>query len=118
MFVAAVALQLVVLYAPRTPGVPGGPIRPDLLVHFAVFALVTWTGRRAGLSVGALSAFVLAQAVVSEAVQHWWLAGRSGDPVDLLADGTGVVVGLLLPTTVPRWMRREDDDHRSQGGEL
>jgi VanZ family protein len=97
---AAVALQLVVLYAPRAPSTEQVPlVGPvvDKVVHLAVFALVAWTGRRAGVRVRVLAVLLLGHAVVSELLQHWVLPHRSGDPLDALADATGVLVGLLLP---------------------
>ncbi|MGQ7352628.1 VanZ family protein [Quadrisphaera oryzae] len=92
--------QLVVLYAPRAPSTDQvplvGPVL-DKVVHLAVFALVAWTGRRAGVRVRLLVVVLLAHAVVSELLQHWVLPHRSGDPLDALADAAGVLVGLLLP---------------------
>jgi len=34
--------------------------------------------------------------VVSEVVQHTLYTSRTGDPLDVLADGTGVAVGALV----------------------
>lgn len=100
LFAAAVLAQLVVLYAPRAPSTDQvplvGPVL-DKLVHLAVFALVAWTGRRAGVRVRLLVVVLLAHAVLSELLQHWVLPHRSGDPLDALADAAGVLVGLLLP---------------------
>lgn len=99
LLAAAVVLQLVVLYAPRAPSTDQVPlVGPfvDKAVHLAVFALVAWTGRRAGVRVRLLAALLLAHAVVSELLQHWVLPGRSGDPLDAVADAAGVLVGLLL----------------------
>ena len=96
LFAAAVAVQLVVLYAPRAPstgGVPG----VDKVVHLLVFAAVAWTGRAAGVRLPLLVGLLLAHAVVSEGLQHWLLPGRSGDWRDAVADATGVLVGALLP---------------------
>jgi VanZ family protein len=91
----AVLGHLMVLYAPRAPsagGVPG----VDKLVHVAVFAAVVWAARLAGVGRRVAGVLLLAHAPVSEALQHWVLPARSGDPVDVLADAAGVLVGLLL----------------------
>lgn len=96
VFAVVVLGHLAVLYAPRAPsggGVPG----LDKVVHLAVFAAVVWAGRRAGVGTAALVVAALLHAPVSEALQHWVLPGRSGDPLDAVADVAGVALGALLP---------------------
>ena len=89
-------LSLYVLFWPHPAGagvrVPGA----DKVVHAGLFALLTAT---AALRFGAtrrVLALVLCYAAFSEVVQGLWLAERSGDPWDLLADTAGAVLGLLL----------------------
>jgi len=95
LFVAVVAVHLAVLYWPRSPSTGGLPI--DKVVHAAIFGMVLWAAARARLPVWPVGVLLAVHAVVSELVQHYLLAGRSGDPVDSLADLTGVViVGLFL----------------------
>ena len=96
LLAGAVLLQLVVLYAPRAPST-GETTGIDKVVHFAIFALVDWTGRRAGLRAGPLVAALLAHAVLSEVLQWALLAHRDGDWRDSLADAVGVAAGSLLP---------------------
>jgi VanZ family protein len=96
-FLAAVAVQLVVLYAPAAPEAPTGGLRVDWLVHFAVFGAVVWTGRQAGLPGGWLVALAALHAPGSEAVQAWLLPDRSGNPSDVLADLVGVAAGAVVP---------------------
>ncbi len=89
-------VHLVVLYAPSAGG--GGQVPGlDKLVHALVFGAVAVTGRRAGLSVPPLAALLLAHAVLSEVLQAALLPGRSGDPLDALADGVGALLGLAVP---------------------
>ncbi len=97
---AAVAVHLVVLYAPSTPSV-GAPALTDEVVHVAVFAGVAWAARWAGLPLLPVVIALLAHAVLSEAVQHALLAGRTGDPSDVLADAAGVVAGAVVPVRRP-----------------
>lgn len=99
----AVTIHLVVLYLPQAPD-PGGPTIPglDKLAHVAVFALVVAAALWAGLAAAWVVPVALAHAVVSEAVQHQWLAGRSGDGWDVVAD----VVGVLLGWAVVARLRR------------
>ncbi len=93
----ALLVQLAVLYAPRVPPVPGAEVAGlDKLVHAAVFAAVTFTALRAGLRPALVVGVGLAHAVVSEVLQHAVLPGRSGDPVDVLADVVGVALGAWL----------------------
>ena len=92
LFAAAVVVQLVVLYAPRSPsggGVPG----IDKVVHVAVFALVTWVGLRSGAPRALVVLLTVVHAPVSELLQAVALPGRSGDAWDVVADLGGCVVG-------------------------
>ncbi|HSK26880.1 MAG TPA: VanZ family protein [Jiangellales bacterium] len=99
LLVAAVVVNLLVLYLPDPPSVGGGDglLSADTLVHVAVFAAVAWTGRAAGVPVVLLVAALVVHAVASEVVQHLLLPGRTGDVRDVLADLAGVGLGLLLP---------------------
>ncbi len=92
----AIGLQLVVLYAPRAPQVDSGGLPLDKLVHVLVFAVPTWALVLAGLPRSWAVGLMAAQAVLSEVVQHQFLADRSGDPLDVLADLIGVGIGALL----------------------
>lgn len=94
-FAAAVAVQLVVLYAPSSGGA-GGASGLDKVVHVGVFAAVALTGARAGFPTRRLAALLLAHAVLSELVQAAVLPQRSGDALDVVADSVGVLVGLGL----------------------
>jgi hypothetical protein len=93
-FVLVVALHLAVLYWPRAPSTGGLPI--DKVVHASIFAVVLWVGARAGVPVLPLIAVLVVHAVVSELIQHFLLAHRDGDPLDSLADLTGVLIVTLL----------------------
>lgn len=96
MFVVAVLGHLAVLYAPTAPSAPGLP-GIDKVVHVAAFGAVVWAGRTAGLRRWPVVLAALLHAPLSEGVQHWVLPGRSGDPLDVVADLVGVAVGALLP---------------------
>lgn len=95
LFAVALLVQVVVLYWPRpvgTGGVPG----LDKAVHVGVFAAAAASGHRAGVPAGWLAAGLGLHAALSEVVQGRWLAGRSGDPADALADLVGVALGIAL----------------------
>jgi VanZ family protein len=92
--VLAVVLQLVVLYVPQDPGPLPFP-HADKLVHLSVFALPSLLGLLAGLPGRWVVGVLVAHAALSEVVQGAFLTGRSGDPVDALADLAGVVLGVL-----------------------
>jgi hypothetical protein len=93
--VLALLVQVVVLYAPSSPDAPlfAGA---DKVVHVLVFAvpvlLLLLAGAPAPLVVGALGL----HAVVSEVVQWVVLPGRSGDPLDVVADLAGIALGWGL----------------------
>jgi hypothetical protein len=92
---ATVLLSLYVLFAPDAGGAPRFP-GADKLVHAALFGLLAATSRwRLGAAPPVWVA-VAAYAGTSELVQHVWLAGRSGDLLDLVADLVGAAVGWWL----------------------
>jgi len=98
-FFVVVAVHLAVLYWPRAPSTGGLPI--DKVVHALIFAMVLWAAAAARLWVWPVGVLLAVHAVASELVQHYLLAGRSGDPADSIADLAGVVlVALFL------WRRR------------
>lgn len=99
--VAAVVVQLLVLYWPQPVG-PEAPPGLDKVAHAAVFAAVALTGRAAGVPVVWLAVVLLVHAVLSEVLQESVLPARSGDPWDVAADVVGTVVGLALPLARPR----------------
>ncbi len=94
--VAAVALQMVVLYAPSGPDLGEVGLPVDKVVHVAVFALATWALAAAGMSRGWAVALMAVHAPISELVQHLALPDRSGDPADVVADLLGVTLGAVL----------------------
>jgi VanZ family protein len=92
---AAVLLSVYVLFLPD----PGGAPRftgADKLVHAGLFALLAATARwRLGAG-RAVWLAVAGYAAASEVVQHVWLAGRTGDVLDLVADLAGLGLGWVL----------------------
>ena len=92
-FVAAVALQLYGVYAPREAGPHTGIPQIDKVAHCFLFAAVAFTGLKVGVPARWLLGALVANAVVSEVVQHWLLPQRDGDPFDALADLAGVALG-------------------------
>ncbi len=111
LLVLAVAVQLVVLYAPST----GGPAlfpQADKVVHLLVFLVPVALALVAGLRRWVVVAVFATQAVLSEVVQAVFLPHRSGDPLDAVADLTGVALGVLVGTMVLRWW---SDPYRERG---
>ena len=96
LLVAAVFVQFVVLYAPAQPG--GLPVfaHADKVVHVLVFLVPTALALVAGLPARVVVPLFAAHAVVGEVVQGALLPMRAGDPFDVLADLTGVALGVLL----------------------
>ncbi|WP_256835953.1 VanZ family protein [Micrococcus sp. Mcc89] len=92
----AVVVQLVVLYLPGEQVPQAGFAVPglDKAIHAAVFALpsclAVWRGRSAWWALP-----FAVHAPVSELVQHAWVPLRTGDPVDVVADLAGVVLGVV-----------------------
>lgn len=94
VFLATLAVNLVLLYWPRGVGESAVP-HLDKVVHAATFASVAWAGLRAGVPGRWLAALLAAHAVTSELVQQWLLPGRDGDPADAVADVAGIALGLI-----------------------
>ena len=105
----AVVGQLVGLYLPRPSAGANWFPGADKLQHALAFALpvvlLPWAdtlrrraaGRPPRARVLVLVVWVsVAHAVVSELVQHAAYVDRMGDPVDVLADWSGIAVGGLL----------------------
>ena len=93
--VAAVLLSVWVLFAPDAGGGPRFP-GADKLVHAGLFGLLAATARWRFGSDRAVWLAVAGYAASSEVVQHLWLAGRTGDALDLLADLVGLALGWAL----------------------
>lgn len=90
---AAVVVQLGVLYAPSSVGPQLFP-NVDKLVHCAVFALPVFLALLARLPLVPVVAVAAAHAPVSELIQWTLLPNRSGDPWDVVADLVGVALGV------------------------
>jgi VanZ family protein len=97
----SVAVQLVVLYAPEGAG-PGLFPQADKVVHLLVFLVPAALAVVAGFRRRAVVAVFAAQAVLSEVVQALLLPHRSGDVLDVVADLTGVALGVLAGSLVLR----------------
>jgi hypothetical protein len=95
-FGLAVAVQLAALYVPRAPS-EGGGLGLDKVVHAGIFAVVVWTGRRAGVPLPWLVVVCAVHAPLSEWVQSTFLPHRDGSVGDALADLVGVAIGTLVP---------------------
>lgn len=107
LFVAAVALQLYGVYAPREAGPQVGIPQVDKLAHCFLFASVAFLGLKVRIPARWLLAVLVANAIVSELVQHYLLPQRDGDVFDSLADLAGVALGAwLAKTDKRRWFRR------------
>lgn len=97
-FAILLIVQFWALYVPRAPSLDT-ELPVDKVVHFTLFAVVTWFGVRAGIPGIWVVCLMMGQALASEAVQHFWLPQRGGDPWDLAADVAGITAGW--------WVARE-----------
>lgn len=92
---AAVLVQVVVLYAPSSPA--ESPFAgSDKVVHVLVFLVPVVLALFAGVPPRLAAGVFAAHAVGSEVLQHALLPGRSGEPLDVVADLVGVGLGVLL----------------------
>lgn len=104
-FVAAVALQLYGVYAPREAGPDVGLPEVDKVAHLFLFGSVAFLGLMARVPARWLLAALVANAIVSELVQYWLLPNRDGDLFDVLADLAGVALGAWIALRVLRGAR-------------
>ncbi|MPV87781.1 VanZ family protein [Georgenia ruanii] len=102
----ALVVQVLVLYAPHAPAAAADVPGADKVTHAVIFAAVTFTALRAGLAPALVTGFGVAHAVVSEVVQHTLLPGRTGDPLDAVADVLGVLAGVALARALTARQRR------------
>lgn len=102
-FAGALGVHLVGLYLPRVD-VPGSVDVPgaDKAMHVLLFALVMLTGALVRIPAKWLALVLAVHAVVSEVIQHLALPGRSGDPLDVLANLGGVLLGWYLASMIGR----------------
>ncbi len=101
----ALLLQLYGLYWPSQPGPSIGLANIDKVAHALMFGAVAFTAVRAFGRPGVVVGLLATHAVVSEAVQHFALPGRSGDIRDVAADLLGTVVFAWLAGALPRRRR-------------
>ena len=101
-FGLVLAVQLIAVYSPQGlagPGITG----LDKVVHVSIFfapaLALLMMGIRARWALGILAL----HAPVSELIQHFFLAHRSGDVFDALADLSGVGLGWFVYVV---WDRR------------
>ncbi len=93
--VLALLVQFWALYVPKAPGIQTG-LPLDKVVHFGLFALVTWLGVRAGVPAKWVVLLMVVQAAASELTQSFFLAQRGGEWWDFAADLAGIAVGAWL----------------------
>ncbi|WP_375432421.1 hypothetical protein [uncultured Friedmanniella sp.] len=114
----SVLLQGWGLYRVAGPPTPQWFPQADKLEHAAGFALPTVLvlltlhvrsrahgGQLSRRAIGWVVAAFGVHAVLSEIIQHVGYTTRTGDPVDVLADGTGTVVGALTAVALLRRSR-------------
>ena len=103
----AVVVQLVVLYAPEGVGPTPFP-QADKLAHLTIFLVPVALAVVAGFRRWVVATVFAVHAVLSEVVQTVFLPHRSGDPMDAVADLTGVALGVLLGRYLLRVLARRE----------
>ena len=102
-FGVAMAVQLIVLYAPRAPAGPhvNGF---DKVIHLSIFAAPVFAALMMGIRARWALVVLALHAPISELVQHFALPHRSGDVFDAIADLSGVLLGGIAYVV---WNRRQ-----------
>ncbi len=95
IFGLTVIAHLAALYAPKA-GAASPVVGIDKVAHLVLFGGVLAVGAWAGVAVRPLALALLVNAVLSELAQYLWLARRSGDVWDAVADALGVLVVWLV----------------------
>lgn len=115
-FVVVAAASMVILFTPES-GVPTAPPGTDKVVHLALFAALTVTGRVAGIGPVALAVGLCGYAGASELLQSLLPIGRNGGVLDAAVDVAGIACGwwgLRLYHRV--WPPRTPRDHEKHVG--
>lgn len=89
------------LFSPGST-VPSTLPHADKVLHLLMFGALAVSCRWAGVSVVATLGSLLVFAVLSEVLQAHLPINRSGNMLDVLADGVGIVCGLLLAQRLSR----------------
>jgi VanZ family protein len=113
VFTLLLLVSALVLFTPASD-VPAGPRGVDKVVHVLLFAVLTVSGRWAGVRWGVLLPALVAYAAASEPLQSLPAVGRSTSLADWVADVTGVLLGYL--GAVSRTRRRSASRSRSGSG--
>ncbi len=102
---AALISVLSVVAGLRLPAVRVGPIGPDKLAHFGVYALLAvllawgFSRRKTGWPTTAASTFILLAGfgfgALMEGVQAWFVPERSFEYADMAANGFGIFAGWI-----------------------
>lgn len=100
-FALTLAVSLWGFFAPAGD-VPPGPVWADEVVHAGVFAALVVTGSWAGLRLVPLVAGLVVYAVAIEVVQGLLPLGRTGAVSDVVADGVGIVLGVIVAGVLSR----------------
>lgn len=94
-FWIALAVVSVLLLTPGT-AVPVEPPGSDKVMHALLFAALALTGRVGRFPLPSLGIGLIAYAVATETLQGLLPINRYGDPLDVLADSVGVLIGLIV----------------------
>ena len=94
VFAVLLGISLAMLLTPGD-AVPGGGV-DDKLTHLLIFTALAVSGRWAQVPPLTLGIGLAAYAGVTELLQAVLPIDRNGDPRDLLADATGILLGLFL----------------------
>ncbi len=100
VFALLLGISLAMFLTPGDDVPQNGP--DDKLVHLSIFVALAVAGRWAGVPWLALGLGLAAYAGVTEILQAVLPIDRDGDVRDLLADVTGVALGLFLSWTALR----------------
>ena len=106
-FVVALAVKVYLLYL-FVPGPSTDVAIPhaDKIVHIAVFAAPAFFAVLARMPLWIVLSLLALHAPVSELVQHAFISGRAGEPLDVVADLVGVALGGLAGVVARRTVLR------------
>jgi VanZ family protein len=113
-FNLAVVLSLIVLFKPGGDGPLPFP-QADKVIHATTFALLAITAWWRFKSVRTIAIALVAYAVLSEFIQHFFIPGREFDVIDILADSFGAFA-ILLIVKLNRHPAREAYEFRRDSG--
>lgn len=93
---------ILLIYSPTSGGQALFP-HVDKVGHALLFCVLGWCALQDGYRMKGVGGYLLAWAIGSELIQHFFTTTRYGDPFDVLADLCGAGLAMLMFRQYRAW---------------